>query len=97
MVTDNDNNMNDNDDIVERFLKVNKKQGDELIERQKKLQDLIKRSKESGREPSVDVGEMLLALESVLEDAVREGIISKEASTYIQDTMEEISADHGYI
>jgi hypothetical protein len=31
------------------------------------------------------------------EDAVREGVISKEASTYIQDTMEEIAADHGYI
>jgi hypothetical protein len=42
-------------------------------------------------------GEMLLSLESVLEEAVKEGVITKEASIYVQDTMEEISADHGCI
>jgi hypothetical protein len=40
---------------------------------------------------------MLRALESVLEEAVKEGVITKEASIYVQVTMEEISADHGYI
>jgi hypothetical protein len=41
--------------------------------------------------------EMLLPLESDFDEAMKTGMISKEAAKYIQDTVEMIAQQDGYI